>query len=54
MSDEDKAADVQETLDRLQTEVDHLREHLVCVSEPVRRLVVVLFHGEEGEESSIH
>jgi hypothetical protein len=24
------------------------------VSEPVRRLVVVLFHGEEGEESSIH
>lgn len=54
MSGEDKVADVQETLDRLQTEVDHLCEHLVCVSEAIRRLVVVLFHNEEGEESSIH
>ncbi len=52
MNGDEEAVDVEETLARLMTEVDHLREHLTYVSQTVRRLVEVIIR--EDDDSAVH
>ncbi len=54
MSEEQEPAEepLDVVLARLQSEVEHLREHLTYVSQTVRRMVEIIIR--EDDDSSVH